>query len=130
MNFWDSFFLFLCEHINFYKWCRVYNIYCSSNGITRWNNFLFAKESEFVVAETRVRKKEWHRERHESTNAKRTTSVWDQETVCTKVRRVVVGQYGPVHCPSFRPSSRSFTIIFAGSRAQWAISSQSHCSLS
>lgn len=44
-----------------------------------------------------------------STNAKR-TSVRVQETVCEA--RVAAEQYVPVHCPSFRPSSQSFTWLF------------------
>lgn len=52
------------------------------------------------------------RHRHENTNAKRTTSILRPGNRLHEVRRVAVGQYGPVHCPSFRPSSRSFTWLF------------------
>lgn len=97
--------LLIFKYKIFYKRCE----HVCSPRTTRWNNFSSAKNSE-SDQELGSERKKWHR--HENTNAKRTTSILRPGNRLHEVRRVAVGQYGPVHCPSFRPSSRSFTWLF------------------
>jgi len=89
--------------------------------VIRWNNFSIRERLRiWAVAGTRVRKKEWHR--HESTNAKRMTSVWDQETVCTKYDEWQSGNTDPfIVRSSVRPRglSRDYFCRFAGTMSDF-----------